>query len=275
MHVSLIMDFQLNFLSGEVSNSSKGIFALTKKRLRKPGLSRSAALRLPLSSIGVSFGLGPFPISLSRTRENPLESSTSGDSGASETIHFSVRVMMASHGTKCPVLEAYETISENGQVIWRPQSAPMEPRLGQKQKFSPVHGDREDVSTIREDKISSNELSMLQDWLKEDGTVVKYLSSLTLPTEAFVKLGLPGRSQLAQRLLPLLGEAQRPTIHYPMSLESQQPNLARVTKGSINLHPGSEDELHPGYCLTQDQSIYRSFVYPVLHRYNTASYRYL
>ena len=65
----------------------------------------------------------------------------------------------------------------------------MEPKLGQKQKFSPVHGERENVgSTIREDEISSNEFSMLQDWLEEDGTLVKSPSSLTEPTEAFVKL---------------------------------------------------------------------------------------
>lgn len=254
-----------NILSGEVSNSSKGIFALTKKRLRKPGLSQSAEPRLSFSSIGVSSGLVLPSISFSRTRKYQLESSTSGVSGASETIHFSVRVMMASHGIRCPVLEAYRTTSENGKVIWRSQSASMEPKLGQKQRLSLVHGKREDVGTIREDEISPNEYSMLQDWLREDGTVVKSPSSLTLPTKASVKLDLAGRTQLVRRLLPLLGEAQHPAIHYPVSLESQQPDLAQAAEGSINLDSGPEDELHPGYCLTQDQSIYRSFVYPVLH----------
>ena len=94
---------------------------------------------------------------------------------------------------------------------------------------------------------------MLQDWLKEDGTLVESPSSLTVPTEAFVKLDSPGHTQLARRLLPLLDEAQSPTIHYPMSLKLQQCNLARVADGNIDLNPGSEDELHPGYCLTQDQ----------------------
>jgi hypothetical protein len=150
----------------------------------------------------------------------------------------------------------------------------MGPKLRQKPKLSSVHEKREDLVTIREDEISPNELSMLQDWLEEDGTVVETSSSFIQPAEVPVKLDPSGRMQLARRLLPLLGEAQRPTIHYPKSLETYQPDLARDAEGSANSDSESEGELHPGYCLTQNQSIYGSFIYPILpHRYDTVPYK--
>jgi hypothetical protein len=169
----------------------KGVFVLAGSRLRKPGCSRRSndLLWEPIRIVGPGF-------SITRTFPTPLPHT--GVTGDSETIHFTVRVLMASQALRCPALESYETKYEEQMLTWRSETATLGPGNSFARLFKSRSKQRQSSVVLREEKAPSSETEMLRICLES--------SDIFLPP-----------TQLAQLLLPLLGESESPTLHYPPS----------------------------------------------------------
>jgi hypothetical protein len=212
---ALINIWFINRLSGDVSNSMKGVFVLAGSRLRRPG--RSDLTKAPSSESRVTkTNIGNY--TLTRSYKPWTSVSHTACSSEVDTVHFTVRVLLASRGLECPALKPYETRYENERLMWCSKAVALDP----KPKFTRMLGLRsarkQDVVTMREHRSLPSEMELLRTCFQASEFNSEDNLSPRIPPESSDGTMPLGRTQLAQHLLPLLSEAWNPTLHYPPSL---------------------------------------------------------
>lgn len=192
-------------MPSEVSNSMKGVFKFAGSKVRRPGSSRRAN--------SVSFGSVSVSASVGATVQDRHQSSSL------ESVHFTVRVLLASRELKCRALESFETKYEEGRLTWwRPEMAAQGQGIWSEfvQLYRPER--RHPMVNVREEKALKSEIEMLRMCFAGIGTNCEAPTlSEGRPGSSDKPMPLGPPTELARLLLPLLGESKNPTLHYPQS----------------------------------------------------------
>lgn len=159
-----------------------------------------------------------------------------------ETVHFTVRLLMASRGDKCLPLKSYTTKTASSRALRQSEAALTESRAKFPRWFS---SSRAENVCLWEDMVLPREMEFLQNWARRAWNFQKTVSIAPGASES---TSLPTATNLERRgivafLLPSLGEARAPTSHYHGKTTMQASGSRQTTNDEsvLDEESGSED----------------------------------